>query len=99
MIKITNGVDVFEVTEGAYEGTFKQQGYTPVVGRQDVAEAVQDVEEDVYDELDEKPVSQWTKAELKGYCDKHGISLTGATKTEDVRRRVLAFQEQRLAEE
>lgn len=99
MIKITNGVDVFDVTEGAYEGTFKQQGYTPVAERQDVTDGVQGVENDAYDELDEKPVSQWTKTELKGYCDKHGISLTGATKTEDVRRRVLAFQEQRLAEE
>lgn len=99
MIKITNGVDVFEVTEGAYDGTFKQQGYTPVKLDDGTAEAVECAEKDAYDELDEKPVSQWTKTELKGYCDKHGISLTGATKTEDVRRRVLAFQEQRLAEE
>lgn len=99
MVKITNGTDVFDVSEGAYDGTFKQQGYSIITNEAVAADVIQEADADVCDELDEKPVSKWTKQELKQYCDKNGISLSGVTRTEDVRKKVLAFQEQNLAEE
>lgn len=105
MIKITNGINEFLVPEGAYEHMFKQQGYTIVGDEQEVEteaeiEGFQPDEVEVKtDKLDEKPVSQWSKQELKFYCDKHEISLEGVARTEDVRERVLKFQEQNLTEE
>ena len=105
MIKITNGINEFLVPEGAYEYMFKQQGYTIVGDEQEVETEAEiegfqpdEVEVDT-DKLDEKPVSQWSKQELKLYCDKHEISLEGVARTEDVRERVLKFQEQNLTEE
>lgn len=109
MIKITNGVNEFLVPEGAYEHMFKQQGYT-IVGDEQEVEAEVETEAEIEgfqsdeveaetDKLDEKPVSQWSKQELKFYCDKHEISLEGVARTEDVRERVLKFQEQNLTEE
>lgn len=37
MMKITNGVDVITVTEGAYKGIFKAQGFFPVENTQEKA--------------------------------------------------------------
>lgn len=107
MIKITNGVNEFLVPEGAYEHMFKQQGYTIVGDEPEIGVEVEPEAEDFQpneveaevDKLDEKPVSQWSKQELKSYCDKHEISLEGVARTEDVRERVLKFQEQNLIEE
>ena len=42
MVRITNGVDIFEVTSGAYENNFKKLGY----------EIVKAKNEDVVDEFD-----------------------------------------------
>ena len=38
MVKITNGVNVFEVTCGAFDGIFSRQGYTIVDEKKEVNE-------------------------------------------------------------
>ena len=55
MIKITNGSEVYQVTNGAYETVYKPMGFVPIDG------AV--VEDDVV--VDEESVSdeEWTEAE------------------------------------
>lgn len=99
MVDITNGVDFFTVPEGAYKSIFEKQGYKIVVSESEVVEVDKQSEEITSDELNEKPVSRWTKQELKKYCSEHHISLDGVVRTEDVRERVLEFQEQNLTEE
>lgn len=91
MIDITDGTHKFNVTEGAFEDIFKKQGYVEVVG--DGTPSKSELEAQV-DSLDDKPVSMWTKQELKAYCDAHGISLDDVTSTDEVRKRVLEYQEQ-----
>lgn len=93
MVDITNGTNTFNVTEGAFDDIFKKQGYVEVV--EDGETSKSELEAQV-DSLDDKPVSIWTKQELKAYCDAHSISLDDVTSTDEVRKRVLEHQEQQL---
>lgn len=93
MIQITDGVHQFTVSEGAFDNIFKQQGYQ-VFKSATPADSIKSEPEKQVDPLDEKPVSQWTKLELKSYCNKYGIDLEGVTSTDEVRKRVLNYQEQ-----
>lgn len=95
MVNITDGTHEFSVTEGAFEDIFKKQGYVEVA--EDKAALKSELEAQA-DSLDDKPVSMWTKQELKAYCDAHGISLEDVTSTDEVRKRVLEHQEQQLQE-
>lgn len=91
MISITDGTSTFDVTEGAFEDIFKKQGYVEVA--EDNAASKSEPEAQI-DSLDNKPVSMWTKQELKTYCEANGINLDGVTSTDEVRKLVLEHQEQ-----
>ena len=91
MIDITDGTHDFNVTDGAFEDIFKKQGYVEVA--EDKESLKSELEAQV-DSLNDKPVSMWTKQELKAYCDIHDISLEDVTSTDEVRKRVLEYQEQ-----
>ena len=88
MVKITNGVNVFEVTHGAFKCIYSKQGYhivehdTLVV--EDAFEERQKTEDDIFAEaLVEKPISQWNKEEVKKFAAIKGIDIKG---TENVRQ-------------
>ena len=82
MVKITNGVNVFEVTQGAFDGIYSRQGYT-IVGAEKTAK-VEDAqvleisEEDAFlAEIVEKPISQWNKEEVKRFATLKQIDISG----------------------
>lgn len=91
MIDITDGTHELNVTEGAFEDIFKKQGYIEVAEDETTSKSELEAQAD---SLDDKPVSMWTKQELKAYCDAHSISLDDVTSTDEVRKRVLEYQEQ-----
>lgn len=88
MVKITNNINTFEVSNGAYESIFKAQGYTKVVeetaeiegqlGMEDSAPVLTE-DEQFLSEIVEKPLSQWSKAEVKKYADLKGIDMSGVS--------------------
>lgn len=96
MVKITNGINVIEVTNGAFETVYKGQGYYRVVEQQAVVSApVKDENEDVGEvdhiaELEEKPVSQWNKTEVKEYAEAKGIDLSGTKNVNEAKDRIKA---------
>lgn len=53
------------------------------------------MEEDKARELEETPVSEWTKEDVKFYVDLRGIDVTGARSTKDVKEAVLAYMKGR----
>lgn len=99
MVKITNGRDTFEVTEGAFEGIFIHQGFVKVLGK--VEKVIDEVEipvvdaEDEFDELEEveneKPVSQWTKAEVKEFAKANGIDISGTKNVNEAKEIIKQF--------
>lgn len=101
MVKITNYVNTFKVTQGAYDDIFKKQGFELVeenprkkkkATKKPVKEAVEEVKEDEWeeatekdykseeeeyiDELLKKPISQWSKAEVKTYASINGLDIS-----------------------
>lgn len=105
MVIITNGIDEFEVSRGAYESIFMKQGYSIVIdtetevveGNEDAAaaEPAKQVDKDA-EALMEKPISQWTKNEVKSFIDKKGIDVSGITSFNEVKDRVRKYIEEEM---
>ena len=105
MVKITNGRDTFEVTEGAFEGIFVHQGFKKVDDKKEGYKTIPDeIEEitvvdaaDEFDELEEveneKPVSQWTKAEVKEFAKANGIDISGTKNVNEAKEIIKQFIE------
>lgn len=103
MVKITNGRDVFEVTEGAFEGIFIHQGFKKCdevkTKSIDVIDEVEIPVIDAVDEFDdeseevenEKPVSQWTKAEVKEFAKANGIDISGTKNVNEAKEIIKQF--------
>ena len=80
MVKNTNFVNTFEVTQGAYDDIFKKQGFELVEEKEDKKETVEETkktnEEAYIEELMEKPISQWNKEEVKTYASLKNIDIS-----------------------
>lgn len=93
MVRITNNINEFEVTNGAYDSIFKTQGYTKVEEGtthhvpEDEGQGVDKMSEDekFLSEIVEKPLTQWSKAEAKRYVDLKGIDVSGASTLTEVK--------------
>ena len=99
MIKITNGADVLEVTNGAYETLYKGIGFVPMgdkrsgkkVASQNELEESQNANEEQTANEGDKPLSHWSKDEIKAFAEANDIDLTGTKNVSQARERVQAF--------
>lgn len=81
MVDITNLVNTYSVTKGAYEDIFKRQGFKLVKEeKEDNKETVEETkktdEEAYIEELMEKPISQWNKEEVKTYASLKNVDIS-----------------------
>lgn len=81
MVDITNKVDIYSVTKGAYEDIFKKQGFKPVKeekeDKKETIEETKKTDEEAYiEELMEKPISQWNKEEVKTYASLKNVDIS-----------------------
>lgn len=96
MVTITNGKNTLKVTSGAYNSVYKSCGYS-MVNVAKVSDGVEDVmvensiDENPFEELEAKPISQWTKAEVKEYAEAKGIDLSGTKNVNDGKERIKAY--------
>ena len=102
MVKITNGINVFDVPSGAAKA-YEASGYHIISGHVNADkvivedEVVEDVANDANDddrfveEIMEKPVSQWSGEEIRRYASIKGIDLTGVRTTKQARSAVIAY--------
>lgn len=99
MVKITNGKNIFEVTRGAFDGIYSRQGYTicdenAITNEQndvntDVPEKTED--EKFIDEIIEKPISQWSKDEVKKFATLNGIDISGTKNAGEAKELIKVF--------
>lgn len=93
MVRITNGVDIFEVTSGAYENNFKKLDYEIVKAKnEDVVDEFDDTrtdDEKFIDEMEETPISMWSKGDIKKFAQLNEIDISG-TKSADEARQVIS---------
>lgn len=90
MVDITNKVDTYSVTKGAYEDIFKRQGFKPVKEeKEDKKETVEETkktnEEAYIEELMEKPISQWNKEEVKTYASLKNVDISNTKNVGEAR--------------
>ena len=81
MVDITNSVNTYSVTKGAYEDIFKRQGFKPVKeekeDKKETVEETKKTDEEAYiEELMEKPISQWNKEEVKTYASLKNVDIS-----------------------
>lgn len=96
MVKITNGVDVFEVTKGAFDGIYARQGYALLEDEKPIVEGVNKNPEKTEDELFiegvlEKPISQWNKDEVKKFAELKEIDIAGTKNAGEAKDRIKEF--------
>lgn len=89
-IKSKDEKEIFQVTRGAYNTVFEGQGYSIVLkpkkaGQHKGADKAPSEDERFVAELMEKPISQWTKDEVKRFVDTKGIDTTGAKSVNEVK--------------
>lgn len=97
MVKITNGVNIFEVTRGAFDGIYSRQGYTilndKVPGKQEIQVPEKTEDEKFLDEIIEKPISQWNKDEVKRFAALNEIDITGTKNANEAKEIIKSFIE------
>ena len=95
MVKITNGVNVFEVTRGAFDGIYSRQGYVLLNENKhdnkdaDTSEKTED--EKFIDEIIEKPISQWSKEEVKRFAAIKEIDISGTKNANEAKEIIKSF--------
>ena len=98
MVKITNGVNVFEVTRGAFEGIYSHQGYTLVDeqkeenGQELSSKQKEKSEDEIFcEELVTKPISNWNKEEVKRFAAINEIDITGTKNANEAKAIIKDF--------
>ena len=95
MVKITNGVNIFEVTRGAYEGIYSKQGYTIMDETKhddSHVEAPGKSDDELFVEaIVEKPLSQWSKDEIKRFAALKGIDISGTKNANEAKALIKDF--------
>ena len=97
MIKITNGVNVFEVTKGAFDGIYSRQGYKLVDEKAETkaleaSAALEKSEDDIFvEEILEKPISQWNKEEVKRFAAIKEINISGTKNANEAKEIIKSF--------
>ena len=86
MVTIKNGNNIHVVTEGAYKEIFSKLGYEIISGKEEVSietpinvddNAMSEEDEEFILGVEEKPISQWSKTEVKKYAELKRIDITG----------------------
>lgn len=97
MVKITNGVNVFEVTRGAFDGIYSRQGYY-IADKAKKAEAsakpttLEKTEDEIFmEETLEKPISQWNKDEVKRFAAIKEIDISGTKNANEAKEIIKSF--------
>lgn len=105
MVKITNGANVFEVTDGAYESIYRHQGYQVIGEKAEKAfvpepnKSTKTADEIFIEELKEKPISQWNRDEVKRYAAVKDIDIKGTKSVNDAKDVIKAAMAAEDAEE
>lgn len=97
MVLITNGINRFWVTKGAFSGVYSKQGYT-IENDKKVIAAVQmpspkSMDEKFLEEVEEKPLSQWSKDEVKKFAALKDIDLSGTKNINEAKALIKDFME------
>lgn len=88
-VQSTGGVTaVAESITSEESGPAVMEGTVEVDGTSEVEEPAVSEDEKWCEAIRQKPITQWSKQELKRYADINGVDLSGAKTVNDVRSRI-----------
>ena len=87
MVKITDGVNYFEVTTGAYEEIYKSQGFE-IAEENSIDDSIEDY---IDDSNSDEPLSEWSSKKVKAFAKENGIDLTGTKSVDEAKERINEF--------
>ena len=94
MVKTTNGLNTFEVTRGAFDGIYSRQGYT-IVKKDELKEIFNEPalsEDEMFlIDIQEKPISQWSKEEVKRFASLKGVNISGTKNVGEAKNLIKDF--------
>lgn len=94
-VRITDGVNEIEVSQGAFESIYLKQGFTEVKHElEKKAELAEKTDEEIVAEIEEKPLSKWNKTDVKKYADVYGIDISGTKNIEEARDIIREFRDE-----
>ena len=104
MVNITNGIQTLKVSRGAFDSIFKNMGYTIVENSvESVEKEVEESEEEkeseksadeiFAEELVEKPISNWSKEEVKRFAEIKGIDISGTSNPKEAKEIIKGYLE------
>lgn len=100
MVTIKNGNNIHVVTEGAYKEIFSRLGYEIISGKEEIStETPIDMDDNTMSEedmefilgIEEKPISQWSKTEVKKYAELKRIDITGTKNVNEAKAIIKEF--------
>ena len=96
MVKITNGINVFEVTRGAFDEIYSRQGYTIMKEKAakgaKTPKAPEKTKDEIFvEEILEKPISQWNKEEIKRFAAINKIDISGTKNANEAKEIIKSF--------
>lgn len=96
MVTITNGTNVYTVTRGAFESLYAKQGFK-VCEQSKKAEHVDEkhdepTDDEFVEKLEEKPLAEWGKTEVKRYAEIFGIDISGTKNIDEARDLIREFK-------
>lgn len=100
MVTITDGKVVCTVTNGAYREVYSKQGFK-ICGAEEPKPEVSDPvdpDDEFVKSVEEKPLAQWSKDDIKKYASIFGIDISGTRNVEDARVVIRKYREEADAE-
>lgn len=109
MVKVTNGVETFTIPEGATK-VYEKMGFKPINSMHSRKSATKHVDketndnigDDVFADLLQKPISQWNQDEVKEFAAAKGYDVSGAKSLKQAKaiiKEALDLEEKALVEE
>lgn len=102
MVKITNGINVFEVSKGAFDGIYSHQGYEIMAEEKAAVDDTKKADDETSEmsddekflaEILEKPISNWNKEEVKRFASLKEIDITGTKNANEAKEIIKAYLE------
>lgn len=98
MVTITNGIVTADVSNGAFESIFKAQGYRIVGGDAHIDTGVDNNHEpdengEFLAHMKEKPLSQWSKDEIRKYAAIKGIDISGTKNPNEAKQIIRIYMQ------
>ena len=95
MIEVSDGKKSFLMTEGAFESVYKKLVFKLVTNDEDAKLDLEEDEDMLFaEELEKKPISEWTNEEVRRYASVYGIDISETKSPSEAKELIKKFNDE-----